>query len=360
MRSHQSVVSRLAKLQKGRGLRLCTIMALHNNGYTGRKRSPPALLSQEPVAKQALTSPVLPAMSPPTKEEMLAAARKAAAERRNTLHGCTGAQRFAKVDGQHGLPPLEALAYQEEQIAKGSNLAALEAQRRPQRRAALVISKAPAALLLPELPPTPQTRSGQQAGLPAPVPFIHCLQVEVDERGAKTPEALHLQKPHEATMEQAIVGVARSKFAIPPMDPGRIAVIARPRTDVRARQRSAGLIRVVDRCRLAGAKEHAPLLIEHMASNDIGAGNFGMQFAKAYRTCLYLEQQFHGKGKKLGYETHDIAVEDAVTIDVGWSTMAGSAKWVMEGAQANFDPSTRPLGHCSPCFHCSLRSHSFC
>ena len=128
----------MAKLQKGRGLRLCTIMALHNNGYTGRKRSPPALLSQEPVAKQALTSPVLPAMSPPTKEEMLAAARKAASERRNTLHGCTGAQRFAKVDGQHGLPPLEALACQEEQIAKGSNLAALEAQRRPQRRAALV------------------------------------------------------------------------------------------------------------------------------------------------------------------------------------------------------------------------------
>ena len=53
----------------------------------------------------------------------------------------------------------------------------------------------------------------------------------------------------------------------------------------------------------------------HLGSGDLGSSEFGMEFATEYRRFLKLQQQFHGKGKKLGIATHDKHREDAFTIE---------------------------------------------
>ena len=74
------------------------------------------------------------------------------------------------------------------------------------------------------------------------------------------------------------------------------------------------------------------IYIEHLCAADLDQHDgpwFGDSSAIAYEGVRHLENSFHQRGVKKAKTTYDPLVEDAVSIELGYSTMAGGSELQM-------------------------------
>ena len=125
---------------------------------------------------------------------------------------------------------------------------------------------------------------------------------------------------YQQTLENMVLGAETVSTITAPIEP-------------MPRERSSACVQLLDvACLLEPGDERSRIYVEHLCAADLDQHDgpaFGESTAIAYNGVRHLEKSFHTSGVKNAKKTLDPLIEDAVSIELGYSVMAGGSELQM-------------------------------